>query len=164
MHFAKGIGQVNAESEQWRIQPKITFLFINIFYSEFHHSKIEIEALLFHPGSFFPRRLYKIEKSAQQKGLYFSDILPRSPGAGVSDLRSPLISAFQLLLLEVSIVIRELRNCFRSENTRMHHRFVTLRIPRQTWAPSKIRHTGNEKISDNEANSPERVFNSALDE
>ena len=90
MHFAQGIGQVNAESEQWRIQPKITFLFINIFYSELHHSKIEIEALLFHPGSFFPRRLYKIEKSAQQKGLYFSDILPRSPGAGVSDLRSPL--------------------------------------------------------------------------
>ena len=68
------------------------FLFINIFCSEFHHSKAEIKALLFHPESFYPRHLNPIEKMTQQKGLLFSDILAGSLGAALPVLRSPLKS------------------------------------------------------------------------
>ena len=73
-----GYHRNSGENEQCCTQSSITLRFINIFCSEFHHSEVEIKSLLFHPGYVFPRRLYQFEKSSQQKGLFFSDILPKS--------------------------------------------------------------------------------------
>ena len=67
------------------------FLLTDIFFhSEFHHSKDEIEALLFHPGCIFLRRLNQIEKSALQKFFFFlrSQRDPQGQPCQTSDPRS----------------------------------------------------------------------------
>ena len=61
------------ENDQCCTQPNKMFYWLDIFCSEFHQSKDEIEALLFHPGYFFLRRLNKIAKSSQQKVFFFLD-------------------------------------------------------------------------------------------
>ena len=57
-------------------QPRITFYWMHLFRSELHYSKAEVEALLFHPGSFFSAWVNRVEKTAQQKVL----ILRHGPG------------------------------------------------------------------------------------
>ena len=66
------------------------FNWLDSFSPEFHHSKDEIQALLFQPGCFSLRNLNRVEKSAQQKDLFFPEILPRSLGAADT---SPQIAA-----------------------------------------------------------------------